>query len=285
MKKNELFQIGEVSKLFHISISTLRYYDRAGLVRPEYTDPESGYRYYSTRQFEYLNTIRYLRALDMPLDEIAAFLRNRNIRSIRESLLKQREAVKRQLMELHLIERKISNRLNQIEDALASELDVIRIENYPPRRMASIRKNLLPQDAGTLEYSIRLLEEAEESTVTFLGKVGIGLSKEKLEAGRFKPYDMVFIILDEEDRFKGPTVLLPAETCATLRFRGVHEQAFHYYEKMMKYIREHHYRVAGFSKEITMIDYGLTNDTEEFVTEIQIPVMEEKEDERANGYL
>lgn len=30
--------------------------------------------------------------------------------------------------------------------------------------------------------------------------------------------------------------------------------------------------IAGFSKEITMIDYGITNDTNQFVTEIQIPI-------------
>lgn len=30
----------------------------------------------------------------------------------------------------------------------------------------------------------------------------------------------------------------------------------------------------GFSREITLIDYGLTNDTEKFVTEITIPVRE-----------
>ena len=31
MERSELFQIGEVSKLFHISISTLRYYDKIGI--------------------------------------------------------------------------------------------------------------------------------------------------------------------------------------------------------------------------------------------------------------
>lgn len=30
--------------------------------------------------------------------------------------------------------------------------------------------------------------------------------------------------------------------------------------------------ISGFSKEITMIDYGMTNDTSKFVTEIQIPI-------------
>ena len=45
------------------------------------------------------------------------------------------------------------------------------------------------------------------------------------------------------------------------------------YQKLMSYIRGHGLEVGGFSREITMIDYGITNDTEKFVTEISIPVL------------
>ena len=66
MDRKNLFPIGEVSKLFHISVSSLRHYEHIGLLIPEYISSDSGYRYYGTEQFEVLNTIRYLRALDMP---------------------------------------------------------------------------------------------------------------------------------------------------------------------------------------------------------------------------
>ena len=79
MEEQKLFPIGEVARLFHLSVSSLRHYEAAGLLAPEYVDPSSHYRYYSVRQFEVLNTIRYLRALDMPLAEIAAFLNNLDI--------------------------------------------------------------------------------------------------------------------------------------------------------------------------------------------------------------
>ncbi len=39
----------------------------------------------------------------------------------------------------------------------------------------------------------------------------------------------------------------------------------------MQFIREEGYTAAGFSREITVIDYGFTPDTEKFVTEIMIP--------------
>ncbi|MDO4338904.1 MAG: MerR family transcriptional regulator [Eubacteriales bacterium] len=272
MENNELFQIGEVSRLFHISVSILRHYDKIGLVKPEYTDPDTGYRYYSARQFECLNTIRYLRALDMPLEQISRFLQNRDIDTIHEMLLRQKDEVKRRQQELALIEHKIDNRLGQIRDALASELNTVTIVHKPPRRLASLRKKVTPKTYLDLEYSIRQLESSEDTAVTFLGKVGIGISRENLIKKQFQPYDIVFIILDKEDHFKGTTILLPEETCVCIRFQGGHEKAAHYYELLMDYIKKKGGAVSGFSKEITMIDYGLTNDTSKFVTEIQIPV-------------
>lgn len=272
MEKNELFLIGEVSKLFHISIGILRHYDRIGLLKPEYTDSNTGYRYYSTRQFECLNTIRYLRALDMPLEEISRFLNNRDLDSIQTLLLKQKEKVAQRQQELSIIQHKIENRLNQLCDASNSEFNTIKEEAKPARRLAALKRKLTPRSYLDLEFSIRELEQSEENTVTFLGKVGVGISGEALQKGQYQPYEIVFIILDEEDNFKGNTISLPPELCVTIRFQGGHEQAFNYYGTLMEYIDKNGYEVSGFSKEITMIDYGLTNDVSEFVTEIQIPV-------------
>ena len=272
MKNSELFQIGEVSGLFHISVGILRHYDKIGLLRPEYTDPDTGYRYYSTRQFECLNTIRYLRALDMPLDQIAFFLKNRNLDTIHDLLLKQKEEVNRRRKELSLIERKIDNRLKEIDDALSSRLEEISVVRFPSRRIASMKKKVAPKHYLDLEPSIRELARLEESSVTFLGKVGVGISVPRLLERRFDAYDLVFLLLDEEDRFRGDTMLLPETDCVTLRFQGGHERAAHYYEQLLSHITQNHLTISGFSREITMIDNGFTDDPSRFVTEIQIPV-------------
>ena len=95
MDDKKLFRISDVAKMFRVSTGTLRHYEKAGLLCPEHTDQETGYRYYSVRQFEVLNTIRYLRALDLPLDEIAEFLHNRDIEVIEEKLERQKELIAR----------------------------------------------------------------------------------------------------------------------------------------------------------------------------------------------
>lgn len=272
MEKRELFQIGEVAKMFHLSVGSLRHYEKIGLLQPEYIDAETGYRYYSTRQFECLNTIRYLRVLDMPLAQIADFLKNRDVAKMKEMLCQQREAVIRKQKDLQIIERKINNRLQQLESALCSDLDVVRIVLAQKRRIAWIRNDISISSYLDLETSIRQLEDQQSEALVFLGKVGVGIAREKLQQKQYDSYDMVFLLLDKEDSYQGSVTELPEETCVSIRFCGSHREAPIYYRKLDRFITEHKLAITGFSKEITMIDYGLTNDTDQFVTEIQIPV-------------
>ena len=69
---------------------------------------------------------------------------------------------------------------------------------------------------------------------------------------------------------------LEQSQCVRVRFRGRHLQAPEQYARLLAYIDAHALTPAGFSREITMIDYGLTSDPEKFVTEITIPVHSSK---------
>ena len=47
-----MLSIGEFSKICQVSVKTLHYYDRIGLLRPVRVDAFTGYRYYSQEQME-----------------------------------------------------------------------------------------------------------------------------------------------------------------------------------------------------------------------------------------
>lgn len=275
MSAPDLFSIGEVAKLFHLSVSSLRHYEDIGLVKPEKTDPATNYRYYSVKQFEALNTIRYLRALDMPLSEIGDFLGNRDVERMEEKLRQQRDAVAEKQRELSRIQRKIENRLAQLHDAQTAALDRIELIEAAPCRIVWMEDSLNIRGFLDMEAPIRDLDRSAAEAVVFLGKVGVGISAENLNAGRFSQYGGVFLLLDEEDRYSGETCTLPEALCMRVRFRGSHTDSPAQYARLMDFAREQRLAPAGFSREITMIDYGITNDTEKFVTEISVPVKNE----------
>lgn len=270
--QEKLFSIGDMAKLFHLSVSTLRHYEALGLLRPEYIAPESGYRYYSVRQFEPLNTIRYLRALDMPLDEIADFLQNREIERIADKLRQQKLALQQKQRELARIEQKIDNRLRQLAEAEQAQTDVIEELTAPPCRIAWMDDALRIRGSFDMEESIRRLEQKQVESSVFLGKVGLGITPEHLNAGIFSAYDGIFLVLDEQDRYDGQVRLLPESACVRIRFHGSHQQSPARYQALMDYIRGHDFLVCGFAREITLVDSGFTSDTEKYLTEISIPV-------------
>ena len=91
-KKEEkrLYSIGETAKIMGISVQMLRNYSNAGLLTPDSVDEESGYRYYSFRQFHYIDRIRYLRSLGMPLSDIQEVLTEGTVETMQKLLEKQR---------------------------------------------------------------------------------------------------------------------------------------------------------------------------------------------------
>jgi DNA-binding transcriptional MerR regulator len=65
------YKIGDFSRLTNISIRTLRYYDEIGILKPEYVDPYSGYRYYTDKNLDEVKSIIFLKNLSFSLEEIA----------------------------------------------------------------------------------------------------------------------------------------------------------------------------------------------------------------------
>lgn len=155
---------------------------------------------------------------------------------------------------------------------IAEPLVEIALIHSPALRLFWIDTALTAPDYSALELSTSRLAAAQAEALVFLGKVGFSVSQEHLNEGSFGQYDGEFLVLDEADRFAGDVIDLPASLCACVRFRGHHAESPAQYRRLMQFIREEGYTAAGFSREITVIDYGFTTDPEKFVTEIMIPL-------------
>lgn len=269
---NKLFSIGEVSKLFHISVSSLRHYENIGLLKPEYIDQNTSYRYYSVRQFEVLNSIRYLRGLDMPLQEICNFLSNKDVETIEQMLQCQKDIVIQKQKELKRIEQKINNRLQVLETAKKSALNQIIEEDKEECEIVWLDNKITITNYLDMETSIRKLDENQNEATVFLGKVGCGIEISNLLNEKYDSYDGIFLILDKEDSYNGNKITLPKSKCVIIRFCGSHNESKKYYQLLMDYIKKNNYKISNFAREVTMIDYGITNDISKFITEICIPI-------------
>ena len=70
-KRDNLIPIGRFAFLSQLSRRALRFYDERELLKPAFVDEWTGYRYYSPEQLTSADSIRELREIDLPLDEVA----------------------------------------------------------------------------------------------------------------------------------------------------------------------------------------------------------------------
>lgn len=74
--KNNLLSIGEVANISDVHINSLRYYDKLGILKPAYVDPETNYRYYTYSQIGIVSAIQACVELGIPLKEYMNFTEN-----------------------------------------------------------------------------------------------------------------------------------------------------------------------------------------------------------------
>ena len=95
------FSIGEVAKIHNITVETLRHYDRVGLLKPSYTNENTGYRYYSTKDFIILDLIKQCKSMGLSLEEIKSIIENyTSPESMLQVIGKQKKIINEKIEEL-----------------------------------------------------------------------------------------------------------------------------------------------------------------------------------------
>lgn len=89
----DYYTIGETAKLLGVSAQTLRYYDRENILQPDYINENTGYRFYSYKQFHKIDRIKYLQGLGLPLEEIREIIKEGTAECLLPHLTAKKEAL------------------------------------------------------------------------------------------------------------------------------------------------------------------------------------------------
>jgi len=271
----EYYSIGEMAELNFISIEALRYYDRIGLLKPSLVNEENGYRYYTYRDFLFLDKIQYLKNFGMSLAEIKHQLSISNIENSLDIYEKQLAIVNSEVKGLLNLRKKIKHNLRNLsaQDQLRkkTEAEIIR---YPERYMATIDKDV--RSEAEYEVTIRRLSHRLYSN-NFIGMadfMGIKVM-EDLRKGLFNRAVKIGTIMEKPvPGFK--TSPIPGGTFACIYHSGNMEQISRSYQKLFDFIDNSEYSTDSTAIEIHLIDQMVSRFPEEHLTQIQIPLVEEQ---------
>lgn len=266
MKK--LYKIGDISKLYNISNDILRYYEKIGLLIPDVRG-ENGYRYYSESQLWKLNNIRSLRNLGVSLNEIIDFLNTRSIKKTKEMIKFQLKKIDENLRELLKLKEELELKKENIRYfENFSDYEIPRIKYYPKRYI--LLKNGKFKDENEINLELKKLKRKSEEDNDFIfteSEIGTVIKLEEWKKGNYSDYIGTFIITNEiKENF------LDEGEYLTYFFSGDYINLSKHYKKLKEFIRENNYRVCGNIIELYHIEMHITENKEEYVTEIQIPL-------------
>jgi len=145
--------IGDFSRATHMSIKTLRYYHRVGLLEPADVDQFTGHRRYTIGQIPTAQVIRRFRDLDMPVEQIRGVLAAPDV------------ATRNDLIAAHL--GRLEDDLARTRSAVASLRDLLDRPQDPAR--ADIRHRSV---AGTAAAAITAVIGVEDTAAWFEGALG-----------------------------------------------------------------------------------------------------------------
>lgn len=272
--KGELLSISELAKLRQVTTETLRYYDRIGLLKPVYVDPETSYRYYSIRQYERLGTIKELRQLGMSIEDVQTYFTNRNLKKSKEILTHYHQLLQEEIRQKMLLSKTLSRKLHFLDELSPPPItDVVFECHFPKRYMITFEEPA----GGPREhaYAFTKLETYLDETAPILAsdRVGVYADERLLEKtdGYIPSVPMLFV---EDGDIESPYKReIPSGQYICLYYHdGSLEQYSPAFELIKTYLRVHDYVVAGKIFQIYKIDVTLTSNPKETLMEIQVPV-------------
>lgn len=266
------FSIGEMAAIHQTTIKTLRYYDQIDLFKPAIVAPDSGYRYYTTEQFEQLNTIQYLKQLGLSLKEIKAHLDKRDINHFKALLQEQQRLTEAKIQDLERVKHRFENRIADLDVAQkAHQLEVPFIKTLPERY--AVKLTGVIHDEPEFELSLRQLQAAANLTPSiFIGGVGLSVAANQVLAHHYHNYNAVFIFVDHDDTSSQLRITIPAGRYVCCYYNGNHSDSDHVYDAMLASVSQHGAQVTGNAIERTIIDQYVSSLPKDYLTEIQMPV-------------
>lgn len=156
----KLLSITEIAKYRNIPTERLRYYDKIGLLRPDYVDKLTGRRFYSAQQCEKLGTIKELRRLNLSLKEIEDYFSDRNLEKSERVLRQRYELLQQEIADKLEISRVLKEKLKFIRELNNTDfkLDDPVIKELPERYALKGESNKFRTNLTGIEFM--KLEEA-----------------------------------------------------------------------------------------------------------------------------
>lgn len=269
--------IGEVSKISQVSLRMLRYYDKAGIFKPQIINEENGYRYYTADQLDELYQIVELRDLGFSVAEIGKLVGENNKDRYLEAIGRKKRELEAEVSEIQTKLKRLSTlemdvNINE-EEILRKDVTIV-LKSIPNKDVISYRKtvdNYFCEEKMWEEFGKLLAgSEASFSNECFSLYHDIDYREEDVDI------ELCLVLDHPVNRIPEGLIhrqVIGCEKAVSIIVKGPYENISYAYRKFAHWLELHdEYHMAGPTRQICYVSPINANDPEEYVTEILIPL-------------
>ena len=265
--ESTLYKIGMFAAMNHVTVKALRFYEEQGLLMPAQIQPDTGYRYYTLSQMADLHRITALKKAGFTLEEIAKISLGADEQAV---LLKKKSELLAEIAEL-------TRKLSELDRFIAGDAErlsaPVLIKTVPASTVAYMSVTLdsydslfermpemgaLMEKAGCVcalpEYCFTCYPEPCLKDEGITAEICEAVTEAKCGTGKL--------------RFK----TLPEISVACIFHRGSYATLPESYERLLRYIEDNGYEIAGEVRESYIDGVWNKEDERDWLSEIQIPV-------------
>ena len=248
MKNNRLL-IGQMAKLNHTTLATLRHYDKVGILSPVYVNPETGYRYYDVQQCLVFHMIQHHKALNMSLKEIKEILRRNDYDFLEQIYKKKLDEVNQALAEFEFRKEELERMMKGADHFCHRptngfiQMGFITAEYVYEKKAV---RNYVLEDIGSVIYDASSIEgQLLKSGFTegYLNFPFGTLSLDDIKHQRYRT-EKLGIIVQGKNREIAGVEQLPSSTSVFVYFEDFSKLCI-YTEQIIAFCHAHNYTPAG----------------------------------------
>ncbi len=273
-----ILRIGDFSKINHISIQTLRFYDQIGLLKPYKVDDQTNYRYYHINQSALVDLIQYLRQLNFSLRDIKVILTKDDFTDVsliieehRQALKGERTTINQQLRELDDFQKSIQ--LYQQRKVYPS----LELLELPARQILSyeVEENIYQMSTEEYELYLRYFKDLIQDYFPFFnsfGRVGSIILERHFKSGNWVSHELfVFpqdmVVLPSTQLKEIPAGLYAVSYCDSFQEEKAALSVF------LKAIQNANYHICGdYICEVIYEHSNLSDSERRMFIRMQVPV-------------
>ena len=280
-----MFKIGAFSRLCGLSIDTLYHYEKLKILVPASVDPYTGYRCYEASQLVTVNKILALKDAGLALEEIATVLNHAiSVPTLIEILESKALLLETALKSEHNRLERLHTHIFLIKNGGIAQMNEISIKKVEPILVASIRRAFPKEDFdANLDEMWRLVNACIDKkdvkrTIPCLmlyhsgrwdlKRLHLPYDAQSLNAEVAEPITRPFEGDGEVKVHELPRV----EKMACIVHKGPFSTIGQAFELLFQWMQQNSYLADGPIREIYHKGDWATDDPNEYITEMQIPI-------------